>query len=116
MANQVRVRPGKPVSLVGMVVGGIFVLLGAFVLVPLFGSFGWFMGAFAIFWTLVAAAIAGYHAVNFFGGRGLSLYEVDVDGGDFDAQLRKLARLKDDGLLSAEEYEQKRAEIMQRKW
>jgi hypothetical protein len=33
---------------------------------------------------------------------------------DLDAGLRKLAKLKEDGLLSDQEYEQKRAEIMRR--
>ena len=34
---------------------------------------------------------------------------------DLDASLRKLVRLKDDGLLTEQEYEQKRGEIMQRR-
>jgi Short C-terminal domain len=33
---------------------------------------------------------------------------------DLDASLRKVARLKDDGLLTEQEYEQKRGEIMRR--
>ena len=35
---------------------------------------------------------------------------------DFDAGLRKLAKLKKDGLITDKEYEQKRAEIMRPKW
>ncbi len=52
-------------------------------------------------------------------GTAASLYEVDVESpesvDDLDVSFRKLAKLKQDGLLSDEEYEQKRAEIMQRR-
>jgi hypothetical protein len=68
----------------------------------------------------VGAAIGLYHAYNFFSPRGVSAYEVDVDApdapGDFDAKLRKLAKLREDGLLSGEEYERKRAEVMRQRW
>src|SRR5262245_546288 len=111
MSYRMGVRPGKAVSALGMVVGGLFVLLGLGVIVPLFGLFG-------LVWTAVAVAIALYHGYNFFSDRGLSTYEVNVDspGGvdDLDASLRKLAKLKADGLLSEQEYEQRRAEIVRR--
>jgi hypothetical protein len=94
-----------------MVVGGLFVLLGVVLIVPLFGLFG-------LVWTAVAAAITLYHGYNFFSGRGVSAYEVNVDSPgnveDLDTALRKLAKLKADGLLSDQEYEQKRAEIVRR--
>jgi hypothetical protein len=35
---------------------------------------------------------------------------------DFDARLRKLQGLRDDGLITAEEYEQKRGEILAERW
>ena len=111
MSYRMGVKPGKAVSAVGMVVGGLFVLLGLVLIVPLFGVFG-------LVWTAVAAAIALYHAYNFFSDRGISTYEVNVDSPgsveDFDASLRKLAKLKADGLLSDQEYEQKRAELIRR--
>jgi hypothetical protein len=107
MSYRMGVRPGKAISGLGMVVGGLFVLLGLGVIAPLFGALG-------LVWTAVAGAIA----YNFFSDRGVSAYEVNVDspGGveDLDASLRKLAKLKADGLLSEQEYEQKRAEIVRR--
>jgi hypothetical protein len=64
----------------------------------------------------MAAAIAVFSAYNAFSDRGISTYEVNVDSPDsvedLDASLRKLAKLRDDGLLSEQEYEQKRAEIL----
>jgi cytochrome c-type biogenesis protein CcmH/NrfG len=36
------------------------------------------------------------------------------DAEDFEARLRELAKLKNDGLISDDEYEHKRAQIMNR--
>lgn len=113
MPYRIGVRPGKSISLVGMAGGFIFVVLGLTVIMPLFGIFG-------LAWTAVAGCIALYHAYNFFSPRGVSAYEVNVGGNnppeDFDATLRKLAKLREDGLVSEAEYEQKRAEVMRQRW
>src|SRR3954463_3281630 len=104
MSYRVGVRPGKAMSALGVAVGFLFVLLGLAVVIPLFGPFG-------LVWTAVAGAIGLYHAYNLFGGGGVAAYEVDVDTtagvDDLDAGLRKLAKLRDDGLLSEQEYQQK---------
>jgi hypothetical protein len=105
MPYRIGVRPGKPVSLLGMVAGGLFVVLGVTVILPIFGGFG-------LVWTALAALIALYHAYNFFSTKGVSTYEVNVQSQSFDAQLRELAKLREDGLLSQEEFERKRAEVM----
>lgn len=95
----------------GMIVGIAFVLLGVLVAIPLAGIFG-------IFWTVVALAITFYHGYNAFSSKGAATYDVNVEGGNatsqLDADLRKLAKLKDDGLLSAAEFERKRAALMRR--
>jgi hypothetical protein len=109
MSYRIGVKPGKATSVLGMVMGGIFVLLGGTVIIPLFGAFGFV-------WTAAAGAIALFYAYNFFNDRGVSAYEVNVDEPGsvdaLDANLRKLTRLKNDGLLGEQEYEQKRAEIL----
>jgi hypothetical protein len=100
-----------------MIAGALFVILGVTVVMPMVGGFG-------VIWTLFAVAITLFHAYNVFSSRGVSLYEVDLDTGeaggepaeDFELKLRKLARLKEDGLLSEEEFAAKRAEIMQQRW
>jgi hypothetical protein len=112
MAYRIGVRPGKFASIAGMVVGGVFVLLGI-ALVPI-------VGVFALVWTAVAAAITIFHGYNVFSRRGASAYEVTVESSekpsgsqdDLDASLRKLASLRDDGLLTEEEYQRKRAEAL----
>ena len=111
MAYRIGVKPGRALSTMGMIVGIAFVLLGIFVAIPMAGLFG-------IFWTIVALAITLYHGYNAFSSKGAATYDVNIDGGNatsqLDADLRKLAKLKDDGLLSPAEFEQKRAELMRR--
>jgi Short C-terminal domain len=118
--GRVRVKPSKATSAMGMVVGAVFVGIGLFVVIPLFGPFG-------IFWTLVAAAIAVFHGVNVFSDRGIATTEIDIDGLptiaqqskqglSFDERLRKLDQLRREGLITESEYTEKRREVMGSKW
>ncbi|WP_433943043.1 SHOCT domain-containing protein [Paenibacillus sp. SN-8-1] len=103
----------------GMIVGGIFTYIG----LTLFASMGWF----GIVWTLIAVGITIGHAFNFFGKRGVSTWEIEVDdkdlsiprkslANDIETRLRRLERLKEEVLISDDEYRQKRKEIMNEKW
>src|SRR6266851_2738954 len=109
MSYRVGLKPGKAASVLGMIVGGIFVLLGVTIVIPTFGAFG-------LLWTAVAAAMSLFYAYNFFSRSGVSIYQMDIDSPgnveDLDGSLRKLAKLKEDGLITDKEYEQKRTEIM----
>jgi len=122
MPRGIRVKPSKPASLFGMIVGIVFVLIGLFIVIPLGGLFG-------IFWTLAAVAMTGFQAYNFFGDKGVASWEIDIDDGankynnqsanvrdDFEIRLRKLNRLKEDGLITEEEFQKKREEILREKW
>lgn len=110
MLGRGRVRPGRAVSLLVMLVGAAFVVIGLTVIVPNAGVFG-------VLWTLVAAGITAYHAYNVFSRRGLALYEAELDtADDFDTTLRKLAKLRQDGLITDQEFERKRAELLERRW
>ena len=114
--RKVRVKPSKFQSLVGMIAGSLFVILGIGYLIR-FGLFG-------VIWTLVAFAITGMHAYNFFNYSGVASWEIDVEAdtrkllpvNDFEEKLRKLNRLKEDGLITEREFERKRAEIMNSNW
>lgn len=115
MFRRGRVKPSKSSSLLGMIVGIVFVLIGVTSIIPVAGPFG-------MFWTLIALAIAGLHGYNFFSKKGISHWEVDVEtegavkGGDFEESLRKLDRLRKDGVITEEEFKEKRKEIMEQKW
>lgn len=123
MPKRIRFKPSKPSSLLGMIVGIVFVFLGVTMAIPDFGVFG-------VFWTLIAIGITGYHAYNFFGEKGVASWEIDIDNGfkevdkgfreenngDFEIRLRKLNRLKEEGLITEEEFRKKREEILREKW
>lgn len=117
MFKRGRVRPSKGASIVGMIVGLIFVFIGITIAIPSVGLFG-------VFWTLIAVFITASHAYNVFSEKGFSQYQIDVEVNDsyhekvegFDEKLRKLKALKDDGLINEEEYEVKRKEILNSKW
>ena len=117
MFRRGRVRPSKGSSIVGVVIGIIFILIGVTTGITMSGLFG-------LFWTLGVVVITGFHAYNIFSEKGFSEYQVDVELTDsyqakaesFDEKLRKLKALKDDGLISGEEYEAKRKEILSDKW
>ena len=104
-------RPGKASGAMSAVVGGIFVLIGIFVAIPTFGAFG-------ILWTLMAAAMCVYGICSAFGkhyvGPEITI-ESDVQNtqpDDAGSRLEKLQQLYDSGLISQDEYEAKRKEII----
>lgn len=125
MSKRIRVKPSKPASLFGMIVGVIFIFIGLFIVIPNVGPFG-------IFWTLIAVGITGSQAYNFFSDKGVASWEMDIDtdtdtdtsmnhpsipiNDDFEARLRKLNRLKKDGLITEQEFQTKREEILREKW
>ena len=111
--KRVTYRPGKAQGVFGIVWGIIFVVIGFVVVVPHFGAFG-------ILWTLGAIAITGYNAYLCFGrgyvGPEISI-EDDAGSGDWggtsaEARLQELRSLYDRSLITQEEYEQKRKEIL----
>ena len=122
-AKRVKVKPGKAQSKMGFIVGLIFVGIGIFVAIPTFGLFG-------IFWTAIAGFIAYSHYKNGFTDEGFPTHEIIIDedelsamreeggsgdfaGEDIEARLKTLASLYDQGLITGEEYEAKRKEILE---
>ncbi len=134
-----RVRPGRSTSLLGMVVG---IGMAIFALSMMGGAMGAFGGPFLLLFVVVTLGMAAFHGYNYFSERGAAIMEVDLDlpgrsggaaptqgpagggghqsargaAGDFAERLRKLERLRDDRLLTEDEYRAKRAEILNDKW
>ena len=119
-----RVRPNKAGSAMGVVAGAIFVGIGLFVAIPAFGPFG-------IFWTLMAAAMTGYNIYIMVSGKGI--YNVEMEEETYpgpsgspgpagqgiagvEERLQTLQRLYDQRLITREEYDQTRQEILAEKW
>ncbi len=112
MIKSGRVRPSKGQSIIGMIVGIVFVIIGISN-ISIFGAFG-------VLWTLIAIAITISHGYNAFSEKGISTYQMDIEtddtGKDFDKKIRQLKALMDDGLITEEEYNIKRKEIIDEKW
>ena len=113
MRRNIKVKPGRTQSTMGFVTGLIFVGIGLFVVVPTFGPFG-------IFWTLIAVAITVTNGINAFGKKGVASHEIVVEedgrtgegASTVEQRLEEVKNLYDRGLITKEEYEAKRPEIL----
>ena len=123
MKRRVTYRPSKAAGTLGVIWGGVFVLIGLFVVIPAFGPFG-------LLWTLGAAAITGMNAYHAFGknyvGPEIRIEDEEpaspppaethdhIPSTALDAKrrLEQLESLKSAGLVTEEEYRQKRQEIL----
>ena len=110
--KRVTYRPSKTGGVFGGVAGGIFVLIGLFVVIPTFGAFG-------VLWTLFAAGIMAANLYQAFGkgyvGPEIHIEDESVEnapGQDPEERLRQLQALYDQRLITREEYDQKRQEIL----
>lgn len=125
MRKRVTYRPSKSGSVMGGVVGVIFVLIGLFVVIPTFSMAGGFGAIFGVLWTIVAGVIAGTNFYQAF-GKGYIGPEIHIEEeggtehaqdaaapGDTQARLTELRALYDQRLITQEEYEQKRKEILE---
>ena len=114
--KRIKVKPGKTQSKLGFGVGILFVLIGCFVAIPAFGPFG-------IIWTLIACVITFSHYKNAFSDEGLATHEIIIEDGadimpvleageDIEAKLVKLNSLYEQRLITKEEYDEKRKELL----
>lgn len=124
--KKIRVKPSKSQSILGLIVGLIFVFIGITTISQ--------MGAFGIAWTVIAIVITVTHGMNVFSDKGVTTEVIEVSSENdldringlkvekveekynFDEKLRKLKKLRDDGVLSELEYQIKKKEILEEKW
>ncbi len=111
MSKKMHIRPGRSQSKMGFVVGIIFCLIGVFVAIPMAGLFG-------VFWTAIAGWITYVNYRNGFTDQQIdsSVIEFeddDTDNGSVEDRLRQLQTLYDQALITREEYEQKKKEILE---
>ena len=119
MRRRMRYRPSKASCVFGGIVGIIFSCIGVFMVIPTFGPFG-------ILWTLIAIGITIYQFAMAAGKVSMGSWSIEDedgagegsgsagDGSGRSAQdrLTELQNLYDRRLISQEEYEQKRQEIL----
>ena len=124
MSKNIKVKPGKTQSKAGMAAGVVFCLIGVFVVIPMFGMFG-------IIWTVFALIITIINGINAFSDKGVPSHEIVIeDEEDLDRRiceaktedlkteieerLQAAKSLYESGMITEEEYEQKRREILGR--
>lgn len=77
---------------------------------------------FGIIWTIIAIYNTYRAYKNGFTEEGEAIYEINYTEGnskhgyDFEEKLRRIERLRKEGLITEDEYNQKRSEIMKEKW
>lgn len=119
MRTRGRVKPSRPASALGMIVGLIFVVIGFTVAIPRAGAFG-------ILWTVIAVFITLYHAINALSDRGIAHEVVEFETDQrpqerpllpapesVEDRLRKLEALKAQSLITETEYHEQRQRILQ---
>lgn len=112
MSKKIRVRPSRGQSFGGFIMGIVFVGIGLFIAIPVFGLFGFF-------WTLVAVVITVIHGINVFSDKGIATAQIDIEdteGHDADPienRLKKIDELYQKGMITREEYEEKRKQIIE---
>lgn len=131
--NKMSLKPSKPVS-AGAVFGLFFMLLfgiGFAVVVgnvlsendasPLFSILFYLV---IIIWIITVLFMLIYHFTNLKSTKGLPLFDINSETGN-DAKetarspmqsLRELESLKKEGLISEQEYIQKRGQILEERW
>lgn len=123
MRRRYRVQPSKGALVMSAVIGAVFTCIGVFVLIPA----TWKLGPFALF-GLLWTGIAVYTAVssllvllgkkNVTGYSGMEIYEeteeeaVSAAASTAEDRLQELRNLYDRSLITEEEYEAKRREIL----
>ncbi len=122
MRRNFRIRPSKGMCVMGFGISLVFIVVGVFLVIPMtFGSGIWPIGLFGVAWT----GIAIYQAVTYgrwlFGkedaAKGSMMmggFEITEDeaGESAEARLKKLQGLYDQRLITTEEYEKKRQDIL----
>lgn len=104
--KRIKVSPGKKQSQFAFYVGIGFVLIGLFIAIPTFGPFG-------IFWTAIAGFICYSHFRNGFSNEKIPSYEIDIEDDDsIEARLKQLENLYNQRLITEEEYQNKRQQIL----
>jgi hypothetical protein len=123
MKTKGKIKPSKPVSFIQMIMGGIFAIIGATVLIPQMNQTDgpvWF-GAL---WTGMAIVGAIVGAINLFSEEGIPTEEFSYTSKpdnkpeqtsvhrSTESRLNEINKLRDNHLISEEEYKAKRSKIL----
>lgn len=113
MGKRIKVKPGKAQSMMGFFVGIIFCGIGLFVVIPTAGVFG-------LFWTIIAVVGTITNGINAFSEKGVATHSIEIEDTDnfvkqeesIESRLNKLKNLYHQNLITSEEYEKKKNELL----
>lgn len=119
MSKNVKIKPGKEQSAMGMVAGILFCLIGVVIAIPVFGFFG-------VIWTLFALGITVVNGVNAFSDKGIATHEIVIEEEEtsysdleqikkkesVQERLKIVENLYAEGSITKEELDQKRKKIL----
>ena len=114
MSKKIKVKPGKSQSMMGFFVGLIFCGIGLFFVIPRFGAFG-------VLWSVMALIITVINGMNAFSDKGIATHSIEIEDKDqliqgkesVESRLEKLKSLYEQNLITEEEYEHKKSELLQ---
>ena len=114
MGKRIKVKPSKAQSMMGFFVGIVFIGIGFFLVIPIFGAFG-------AFWTILAVIITVTNGINAFSEKGIATHSIEIEDTDkivgekenIESRLEKLKNLYQQNLITIEEYEKKKNELLQ---
>lgn len=128
MKNKVIVKPTKGSLVAGIIVAAAMFIFGLIFMGLLREDNSQIGMIFMVFWLFAMLIIIGtfvYNLINYNKSTSsISGEEIDLPDSflsnenkmDFDERLRKIEKLKSEGLISDKEYNDKRKEIINEKW
>jgi hypothetical protein len=122
----IRPRPTKLSGVAMIVVGSVFILFSIVPFTAAEGEAKPFAFIFGGVWVLMCLSFIIYGIYILSSNKPSSGIVFDIEDssvpgdqalpGDFETRIRKLEKLKDDRLITEEEYKSKRSEIMKEPW
>lgn len=125
MAQKVYLKPPSPTRtmlLAQIILGVLFLPFGIVFFIVSEGEARPFIAIFSVIWAVacIAIIVIGVKSLRLVKQGKIEIAELGVTTGEteggFAGRLRDLEALKNDGLVSDDEYQRKRAEILQEKW
>jgi hypothetical protein len=124
--TSIRPRPTKPSGIAMIVIGIVFLAFSAVPFIAAEGEARPYAMIFGTVWVLMCIGFIVYGAYILVSAKPSIGIVYDIEGSaptagsnadnDFDTRLRKLEKLKQDRLISEEEYRRKREEIVKDPW
>ena len=105
-------KPTKVQAMLSFLMGIIFLGIGFFVVIPQFGLVG-------VLWTLLAGGMTIFNGAQAFSKKAIDTYEVSVSEEHTtttysgESRLLELADLYNKNLITREEYDKKRVDIIE---